>query len=181
MREAQFSTDRAVESILFLAARLKNPTVHEILKLLYFADKAHLEKYGCMALGDQYCAMEFGPVASQTYDLMKAARGIRNRWTCDDYVEAVKNAISITGHHVRALREPRLDYLSTSHLNCLESAASEFSGLGFEQRTKISHDDAYERAWAAAAAMGSEQSPMSVPSIAKTLPNAGEVLSYIES
>jgi hypothetical protein len=39
------------------------------LKLTFLADRFHLRKYGRPVIGDQYLAMNYGPVASNTKDL----------------------------------------------------------------------------------------------------------------
>ncbi|MGI8481090.1 MAG: Panacea domain-containing protein [Chthoniobacterales bacterium] len=39
------------------------------LKLVYFADRYHLRKYGRPVVGDEYVAMNYGPVASGTKDV----------------------------------------------------------------------------------------------------------------
>lgn len=42
------------------------------LKLVYFADRYHLRKYGRMITNDNYLAMEHGPVPSTTKDIAEA-------------------------------------------------------------------------------------------------------------
>jgi len=43
----------------------------KLSKLLYFVDKEHLLSYGRTVIGDRYIKMEFGPVPSSGYNLMK--------------------------------------------------------------------------------------------------------------
>ena len=62
--------------ILYVASKLQETTFHRIVKLLYFADKLHLERYGRFITGDRYIAMEYGPVPSNVYDMLKAARNV---------------------------------------------------------------------------------------------------------
>src|SRR5688572_4207008 len=70
-----FNEKAAVETILYIASRSKEPTYHRIAKLLYFADLLHLERYGRFICGDRYIAMKHGPVPSGVYAMMKAAEG----------------------------------------------------------------------------------------------------------
>ena len=44
------------------------------LKIIYFADRYHLRRYGFTATDDSYYAMKLGPVASATYDILKSAK-----------------------------------------------------------------------------------------------------------
>ncbi|WP_409530306.1 Panacea domain-containing protein [Shinella sp.] len=41
------------------------------LKTLYYADRAHLQRYGRPITGDRYIAMENGPVPSYAYNAVK--------------------------------------------------------------------------------------------------------------
>src|SRR3989304_4693392 len=40
----------------------------KLVKLLFFADRLHLVKYGRPIVGGQYVAMPYGPVSSELYD-----------------------------------------------------------------------------------------------------------------
>ena len=44
----------------------------KVLKLVYFADRYHLRKYGRMITNDNYFAMEHGPVPSTTKDIAES-------------------------------------------------------------------------------------------------------------
>lgn len=62
---------KAVEAIHFVASIHPGITPYYIAKLFYFADKAHLADWGRSICGDDYVAMEHGPVPSGVYDLVK--------------------------------------------------------------------------------------------------------------
>jgi hypothetical protein len=182
MREIMFSPQRAVEALLYTAEGLKNPTIHELLKVQYFADKIHLSKYGWMASGDDYVAMEFGPVATHTYDLIKAARGDVNRWIHPVFVELVQGVLELQGtKHVRALRAPNLDLLSPADIECLNEALRVYGDLPFDRRTSLSHDKAWEKAWHSATEESVKAGAIPVADIAATLENAAEVLEYLSA
>ena len=177
MREITFSAPRALESILYASRRVLAPTMHEVLKLRYFADKLHLSRYGFTASGDDYKAMEFGPVGSGAYDLLKAARGVRNNFIPPSYVALVADALRVeesADAYVIPLREANTDYLSAAELECLDEAIEKWGNLPFDVRTKLSHDAAYDKAWARA-----ENSPIQPTDIAATLQNAEDVLEYM--
>jgi len=180
-REKRFSPIRAIESLLFIAQRLKDPTIHEVLKLRYFADKLHLSEYGWIASGDDYVAMQFGPVASNTYNLIKAARGEQNEWIHPIFVELVDGVIRVAGKQIIPLREPKLEILSTADIECLTEAIKQYGNMAFDDRTKISHDAAWEKGWDTASADDLKAGAMCLTDIASTLENAKEVLEYIQS
>ncbi|MFB3902421.1 MAG: Panacea domain-containing protein [Acidobacteriota bacterium] len=57
-------------ALTFLAANVKGLSKLPAAKLLYFADKYHLTRYGRPVIGDQYVKMEYGPVPSKALDWM---------------------------------------------------------------------------------------------------------------
>jgi uncharacterized phage-associated protein len=179
MRESNFSARRALESILFVSSRLGNPDIHAVLKLRYFADKLHMSRYGFIASGDSYSAMKFGPVASETYNLLKAARGERNGWIDDSYPEIVSGNLVVNKDQVKPLRDANAALLAASDVECLEEAIETYGKMKFDERTRLSHDAAWAGAWAAAVERGSDAQEMPAPSIAATLSNADEVLAFM--
>src|SRR5690606_9928660 len=73
MQTIRFRTnpEKALEVILWFASKREGIDFHSILKLLFFADKYHLNGYGRPIVGDQYKALPYGPVAQTTYDILK--------------------------------------------------------------------------------------------------------------
>ena len=181
LREVTFSPRKSIEAILYVAGRLDKPTIHEVLKLIYFADKLHLERYGFLASGDEYVAMRFGPVASSTYDLIKAARGDKAGWYNQKFAEMAQSAIEIAGDHRTVLvnRDADCAALSETQIECLNDAIAEYGGMDFDARTKLSHDSAWQQAWKLAEDDEVGQSPIPLSQIASTLKNADEVLAHL--
>jgi len=156
--------------------------MHEVLKLRYFADKLHMELHGFLASGDSYSAMEFGPVASETYNLMKAARGDRSNWIADAYPDLVRGAFTIEENEfVRPLRGEDASLLSQSDIECLENAIAAYGNLPFDARTTLSHDDAWKKAWTTAKDHRRKAESMPPKEIAGTLRNAEEVIAFISA
>ena len=75
-----FNTEKSLQAVLYVANRLKRRDFHKIFKVLYFADREHLAKYGRPITGDTYVAMEYGPVPSMIYDIFKGVRGDGYQW-----------------------------------------------------------------------------------------------------
>jgi uncharacterized phage-associated protein len=180
-KEVTFSPGRTLEAVLLVAGRLAKPSIHEVLKLLYFADKIHLGKYGWLASGDDYVAMKFGPVGSGTYNMLKAARGDDSGWIHPDFYHLVRGALEIADdkRSINLLRGFDAAHLAPAYVVCLEEALRQYSGMSFNARTELSHDDAWREAWGLAAEDEVGQSPMQTESIAKTLPNSDEVIAQL--
>lgn len=128
-----YDLNRTLEALLFICEHLEGTTKHQLSKLLYFADKYHLVKYGRTVTGDKYVKMEFGPVPSQTYD------HIRNSAFIDDI-------FAINGYHVSGKRAANTDELSASDVEALNYALNEFGTMSFGKLTDISHDASWSAA-----------------------------------
>jgi len=68
----EFSLDKFVAVMTYLAdvGKIHDLTKLKAAKLLFFADKTHLLRYGRPILGDRYVSMDHGPVPSAALDLM---------------------------------------------------------------------------------------------------------------
>ena len=116
--------------------------MYETLKLIYLADKCHLERYGRFIFGDWYVAMEYGPVPSGAYDVMKQARGDRQQSLAPHVVLAFR--VDPATNVITALREADLDELSASDRECLDEVIDRYGKLGFGGLKDVSHDEAYK-------------------------------------
>lgn len=130
-----FDRQSAIETILYLASHSKKPTFHRISKLLYFADRDHLSRYGRLICGDHYVAMKHGPVPSGVYDILKYIQG-----TGTNAFPEAKDAFTIHDiYRVVALRQPDLEWLSDSDIECLDRSIAEYGEKSFDELTDISH------------------------------------------
>lgn len=167
-----FDRDKALEVILFIAKSLSYPSLHSIAKMLYLADKLHLQDYGRMICGDRYIAMEYGPVPSAIYDMMKVAA---KRATVDvDWDEIIQDALDVhQGRYIIPKRDSDMDLLSESEVECLQQTISLYGKKSFGELTDITHDVAWNET--------GDNQPISIESIVKTLPNAAEVAEYLHA
>lgn len=69
--QLSFSHRKAIQALNFFA-RSANGRINKMkaLKLIYFADRYHLRKFGRPVTNDSYFAMPYGPVASQCLNLL---------------------------------------------------------------------------------------------------------------
>lgn len=157
---SQFKREKAIEAILFIATQLEKPTFHSISKMLYFADKMHLEQYGRLICDDTYIAMEYGPVPSGVYDMMRHGGIVYD----DSFMKQ--------GYVIKSVRNPDLDELSDSDIACLEAAIQQFGDYSFGQLVDITHQDS---AWINAPQNGE----MTIEDIVKMLDQSDGLLEYI--
>ena len=173
-RRHRLDRDKAMQVLLYVVSRV--PNMYNALKVIYFADRQHLAQYGRFIYGDSYVAMKHGPVPSTAYDLLNNARG-DGEWSCDPAIaEHVQEYFrgSDRDHTVTALQPPDLDFLSESDRECLDEAIEKYGHLSFAKLRHISHNDKAFRA-------ADENDWMPPEAIARSLPNADELLEYLES
>jgi uncharacterized phage-associated protein len=163
----EFNLEKTVEMILYIANRIKTPSIMSMAKLMYFADKTSLEEYGRFISGDSYVAMQHGPVPSSTYDLMKAAR------------DGEQYGFVIEGdYRIKPLRDANLDEFSDSDISCLERIIAIFGNYPAWQLRELSHDETWAAAWAAVGQRNS--APISVESIINHFDEAEDLLNFLK-
>jgi uncharacterized phage-associated protein len=181
VREITFMPQRAVEAILYIAEKISGATMHTILKAMYAADKDHLSRYGSFAIGDHYVAMQYGPVASNSYNLMKAAKGEESAYINPMFYSAVEKAFRVDGTKIESYRSPNMEWLAKSVVSSLDSGVEAVRGLGFSARTSKSHDAAWEAARQRGDPEQDDAPKMFVAEIAGTLSNASNIVAYLDS
>jgi uncharacterized phage-associated protein len=134
-------TDKAVESVLYIIPRISEQTLHCVAKVLYHADKLHLSRYGRPISGDWYSAMEYGPVPSTTYSILKTRRGDEHH-----SIPERAMALNVVGRNASATRPADLNVLSESERECLDESAKQIGHKTFDKRTKDSHGPAWKAA-----------------------------------
>jgi len=131
----QFNKTKAIEAIIYLAQKVSDSDIYGICKLLYLVDKTSLEKYGRFVFGESYCAMKEGPTPSNVYDLLKQV------------AKAPVYGLKVEGNQVIPLREPDLDCLSESDVECLVQIISVYGKVPNWLRARDAHDDAWQESW----------------------------------
>jgi uncharacterized phage-associated protein len=157
---------KAVEVLLYVTAKVHN--MYVALKVIYFADKMHLQRHARFIYDETYIAMQHGPVPSAAYDIVKATVAEYSR--CEDLAHA-RSAFDNQNNCVTPRREADLDYLSETDRECLDEAITEYGSLSFGKLRDLSHDEAYKAT--------DENDDMTDEHVARFLPNAESVLGYL--
>lgn len=127
---------KSLEVILWLAHRRPGIDFHAILKLLFFADKAHLNEYGRPIVGGTYSALPYGPVSQPTYDILKGEPLAMEVLGLDE-----DRAFEVRqGYRVHANRNPDLSKLARSDVAVLEATLAQYGDLNFDALTRVSHE-----------------------------------------
>lgn len=138
----QFSERKGVEALTYIAGQWSNITAFYAAKVLFFAEKWHLNRYARPIVADTFIAMPNGPVPSTLYDFIKG------QFAQAGDPEAITDALIFDQTRypqVSAKRKADFDILSPSDIECLDEAIAFCRGKSFTVLSNLTHQD---RAWA---------------------------------
>lgn len=140
--------EKIVETILHLTHRVENLTRYKCAKLVYLADKEHLNRYNRPITFDTYVALESGPVPSVTYDLTKGETKAKKYSS-----KIVKLPFSVkkcrSDHKIsNPTRQINRKIFSISDIRVLDEIIDEFAGKNCSELRELTHrHDAWKNAW----------------------------------
>jgi len=133
---------KAIEAIVWLADKKPRIDIYHIAKVLYYAEKTHLNKYGRPIIGDTYIKMPYGQVPSGVRDLIT-----KNPWLDINDSEYFSKSLSVdekTNRKLTALRKPKIKYFSDTDIECLKEALKKYGDVPFNKLKEMSHQ---EKSW----------------------------------
>ena len=138
---SQLSIRKILQALYFIQSKApkKNESKYTpkyLLKMLYFADRYHLRRFGILASDDSYVAMRKGPVASATFDIIKGklprSANSAELYCLDDIIFQDEDSVVI--------KEQDTDELSKSTIDALGFSVKTFGHLDEKALSRISHD-----------------------------------------
>lgn len=102
-----------------------------LLKMIYLADRAALEKWNISITGDQPHSMELGPVPSNIYDFTKGAIRFGTVWS--DSIETENRDTLVLKN------DPGTDELSEDEMNLLREIFERFKNYSFKDMKDFCH------------------------------------------
>ncbi len=139
----EMNWEKTVEVLVWLANKKPGISQFYVAKILYYADKQHLLKFGRPIIGDTYVAMKFGPVPSSVRNMIN-----QDAFIPDHVSSALHDALVIEREgkfrEMAAKRQHKSELLSDSDIDCLEQAYSKYAHLDFGALSDVSHT---EKAW----------------------------------
>lgn len=133
-------TNTVIETVYYLLKRLGPKTKMEILKLVFMADKYHLIQYGRTITGDEYLAMQYGPVGSTVKDVLD----FRDFVLSSTELKLAAKYIEESGSNDRKAREDgpdidQLDMLSETDIEALDYAIEKFGSWSAYKLSQFTH------------------------------------------
>ena len=133
----RFSEEKAVEALVWIASQWRGITPFYLSKVLFYAEKDHLNRYGRPIIADTYIAMPWGPVPSTIRDY------VEGNYLFSEAADRIAEAVQVERHtryaEVTPLRVPCLDVLSDSDVECLERAMAKCRSVGFKTLSDWTH------------------------------------------
>lgn len=127
----------SVQAIDYLANMHKNSKFNKLsmLKLLFFAERYHLRKYGRMITDDTFFAMPMGPVASGAKDILDNVGTLEDKYSHN----LIKPITDYMYSSNKKLTEDDYDCLSETDKESLRFAYETFGYLSHSQLVNATH------------------------------------------
>lgn len=130
MSDFILNRDKAKAALLYIAEQVPEVGVHQLSKILYFAEQAHLVNYGRPITGDSFLKLSYGPVPSYVNDKINQKAD-------------VDHSVHRVGYSVIPNERPDMDELSESDVECLDDSILCNRNKAFSQLT----DESHKMAW----------------------------------
>lgn len=134
---SNFEGEKTLSAILFLAQKKGRIDLYALLKVLYYADKEHFQKWGRTITRDSHCRLPYGPVPSHAYDMLKSVRG--DGYWYQDLSSFFRFETDII---IVPLQKPDMSLLSASDIEALEKSFKERGDKDFNALMEEAHSDA---------------------------------------
>ena len=142
-----FQQQTLIEVVLYVLNKTKGVDFYHLFKILYFANKAFLAKWGIRIIADDFCALDYGPVPTNLYNAVKNDRNSACAGLIPIYNKAVEKAGEDAPNVLIAKRPENMDYISQSVKEELDKSIYENLNLSFSQLKDKSHDSAWAKAY----------------------------------
>ena len=118
---------------LYVVEKCGAINMYNLFKIMFFAESMHAAIYGRTITKESYVAMDYGPVPSHLYNLIKEE---------NETSIFHKKRYTITSEH-----QCDMDELSPSDIEVLDHSISENKDLSFEALKEKSHRQAWKKAY----------------------------------
>lgn len=128
-------TNVVLESLYYISKKLsKSIDKLSAIKLLFFADKYHLRKYGRLITDDTYYALPHGPVPSNSLNIINQVLSKEDTGSKIEYLKIVDNQLSANEENLE------LDNLSDTDKEALDFVIDKFGHMESWDLRNLTHD-----------------------------------------
>ena len=142
----QFDKQKLTDIVAYILNKTKGLDYYHVFKIIYFANIAHLAKYGFSMVSDEFCALPDGPVPTVLYNCIKGDAH------CDRELQVMLEKTVSKGtddayYMLEAKRDADLEYLSKADIEALDYSISDNANLPYGELRAKSHGDEWNRAY----------------------------------
>ena len=132
----EFDYKKAVQAINYLAKKEGGKIDKlKLIKLIYFADRYHIRKYGRPIINDAYIAMPLGAVGSSVKDIA----GFSDFLADEERSYSEKFIVKEKGYLIKSIADTDLDVFSKSDIEAIDFAYNKFGGYKASKLVDICH------------------------------------------
>lgn len=129
---------KTLEAVLYILSKRKSVNLYNVLKIIYEADKFHLNQIGRPVTGDRIFKMEYGTVPSFVKNIVDMDYGSLLRLGLDSY------PFTRVNYDLSKLRDPDMSFFSKSDIRALDHGIAEYIDLSF---TEVKNKNHLEKSW----------------------------------
>jgi uncharacterized phage-associated protein len=136
--KAMIETKKIIQSACYILQQIGRSDKLKLVKLLYLADKCHLIRYGRTITGDEYWAMDYGPVGSTTKDILT----FDEKFLSHEYKYATRMLKKVNDYDFEATEkctQKNRDFLSDTDIEVLEFIIKHFGNKNKNELIKYTH------------------------------------------
>ncbi len=144
--EFVFNSRKTVESVLYVISKMMGEIKqYNLLKVIFAADKYHLNKYALTVTGDLYIKMKYGTVPNALDEII-AGKNLKHYLKDMELTELPFKILADqeSGNLISSAKNPDLDYLSPTETKALDMGIKEYGHLSFEATKNKNHQ---EKCW----------------------------------
>ncbi len=128
----------SVQAMYYIAKALNKPVDKlTLLKLVFFADRYHLRKYARTITDDTYFALKYGPVASNTKDILDDLADTSQQ--DEVYANQFLNMVDTKTFSAKDT-SAELDFLSETDIEALDFVITNFGQMSSYKLVDLTHE-----------------------------------------
>jgi len=131
--------EKAIETIVWIAGQKPGIDLYHVVKVMFYAEKMHVNRYARPIIGDTYICGDYGPLPSGVHDLIT-----EDSWLSPDHLKLVADSLVIQRSpypKIAASRKPNMAYFSGTDLECLKESLEEYGEKSFDELKEITHNE----------------------------------------
>lgn len=137
---------KLIQIALYVLQKTGGIDYYHLFKILYFAELKHLAKWGTRITSDSFYALEYGPVPTFLYDVVKGKK-VQNTDLLELFSDNIQSAEIDAPNVLLPMAEADMNYISKSEIEALDASIAENAHLTFGQLKNKSHDSAWYEAY----------------------------------